>query len=103
MNQESPFLAFRFGKTASVRDDGVASSATFPPSGLLTLLTVFSSLGLAGLFHPTSAHGVHTLQSLSLRGSRVASSATFALVTFVVAPLPVRPLAFRALLHLGVR
>lgn len=86
-----------------VRDDGVASSATFPPSGFLTLLAAFSSLGLAGLFHPTSALGVHALQSFSLRGSRITSSVTYALMTFIVAPLPVRPLAFRALLYLGVR
>jgi hypothetical protein len=102
-SQESPLLVGRYSNAASIDGDGVASTATFPPSGFLTLLTAFSSLGLAGLFHPTSAHGVRTLQSFSLRGSRVASSATCALMTFVVAPLPVRPLAFRALLRLGVR
>lgn len=90
ISPESPFLVDQCSNAAPTDDDGFAWPAAFPPSGFLALLTGFSSLGLVGLFRPTSAHGVRALQSLSLTGSRDASSASSTLLTLVVAPLPVR-------------
>jgi hypothetical protein len=43
----------------------LASLPTFPPSGFLTLLAVFSSVYLASLFHLASTHGVLGAQRTS--------------------------------------
>jgi len=39
-------------------------SLTAPPSGFLSLATVFSAIQLAGLFHPTAMYRVHPVQGL---------------------------------------
>jgi len=47
------------------RAAGLASPGFVPPSGFLTLLTVFSSARPAGLFHPARAHGVRSSEPCS--------------------------------------
>jgi hypothetical protein len=75
-------------ESASRDGHGDAASATFPPSGFLTLLAACSAHRLAGLFHPTSAHGVTALQSFLL--SRSMSRLPAALAFLVLQPRPGR-------------
>jgi len=78
------------------------SPATFPSSGFLTLLTVYSSRCLASLFRLTSTHGVHP-PKLSPSTQPVHLSASRALLPLPPRVSPSCSAVFRALLHAKVR
>jgi len=71
-------LSWAFIAVRRIRSDGVhilrsSTSGFVPHPGILTLSTVSSSIGLAGLFHPANALRL-SLQGFSLSRSRTSSS-----------------------------
>jgi hypothetical protein len=78
------------------------SPATFPSSGFLTLLTVYSSRCLASLFRLTSTHGVHPPKH-SPSTQPVRLSASRALLPLPPRVSPSCSAVFRALIHAKVR
>lgn len=82
------FTSHAADESASRDGHGGTASATFPPSGFLTLLAACSAHRLAGLFHPASAHGVTALQSFLL--SRSTSRLPAPLAFLVLQPRPGR-------------
>jgi hypothetical protein len=75
------------GLERSRTSPGFASPGYVPPPGFRTLLTAFPAPIPPGLFHPGSAHGVATLQSLAPPEEPLRLSTPAALLSF---PSPAR-------------
>jgi len=87
------FLAPSALEEEEVHSPRVCLTRYVPPSGFLTLSTVYSLFDPPALFHAGGAHGVRPLQSFSLqpKPSRLSTRATSVESVFLPAGLAARP------------